>query len=63
MTKPVNRTHKYNSAHRREQANTTRRDIIEAARRLLEKDGYTADDHGRRRPGGGCSAQNGLPVL
>lgn len=42
MTKPVNSTHKYNSAHRREQANTTRRDIIDAARRLLEKDGYTA---------------------
>jgi AcrR family transcriptional regulator len=42
MTQRVKRTHKYNSERRREQANATRRDIIDAAKGLFEKSGYTA---------------------
>lgn len=42
MTKRVKGTRRYRSTRRREQANTTRHDIIDAARRLFEKDGYAA---------------------
>ncbi len=42
MTKGVKRARSYNSARRREQADTTRRDIINAAQKLFERDGYAA---------------------
>ncbi len=42
MTEPVKRTRSYDSPRRREQAAATRRVILEAARRLFERDGYAA---------------------
>jgi AcrR family transcriptional regulator len=41
MAKPV-KTRPYNSPRRRAQAAATRREILEAAQRLFERDGYTA---------------------
>src|SRR3984893_12367225 len=40
MTEPVKSTRRYNSPHRREQAAATRREILEAAQRLFEQQGY-----------------------
>jgi AcrR family transcriptional regulator len=40
--KRVKRARSYNSTRRREQADTTRRDIINAAQKLFERDGYAA---------------------
>jgi AcrR family transcriptional regulator len=40
MTEPVKSTRRYNSPHRRDQAATTRRRILEAAQRLFEQQGY-----------------------
>ena len=42
MVKRVKRARSYNSTRRREQADTTRRDIINAAQKLFERDGYAA---------------------
>jgi AcrR family transcriptional regulator len=42
MSKRVKRTRSYHSTRRQEQADTTRRDIIDAAQRLFERDGYAA---------------------
>src|SRR3954454_24229261 len=42
MTPPVKATRKYDSTRRREQAAATRAQILEAAQRLFERDGYTA---------------------
>ena len=42
MAKPVNSKRTYNSPRRREQAATTRREILEAAQRLFEQRGYAA---------------------
>jgi AcrR family transcriptional regulator len=40
MTQPVKATRRYESPRRREQAAATRRQILEAAQRLFERDGY-----------------------
>jgi AcrR family transcriptional regulator len=42
MAEPVKPKRRYNSGHRREQAAATRRQILEAAERLFERDGYAA---------------------
>src|SRR5262249_8099202 len=42
MTGPVNPRRKYDSARRSRQAAATRREILEAARRLFEEQGYAA---------------------
>src|SRR5262245_753620 len=42
MAKDVKPRRRYESARRREQAAATRRDILDAARRLFEEHGYTA---------------------
>jgi AcrR family transcriptional regulator len=42
MAQRVKRARNYNSTRRREQADTTRRDIINAAKKLFESDGYAA---------------------
>ena len=42
MTEPVKSTRRYDSPRRREQAAATRREILEAAQRLLEEHGYAA---------------------
>src|SRR3954470_1180212 len=41
MVEPV-KTRRYDSPRRREQAAATRREILEAAQRLFERQGYTA---------------------
>src|SRR6059058_1034582 len=40
MTEPVKKTRRYESPRRREQAAATRRQILEAAQRLFEQQGY-----------------------
>jgi AcrR family transcriptional regulator len=40
MTEPVKAKRRYDSTRRREQAAATRREILEAAQRLFERDGY-----------------------
>ena len=42
MPSDVKPTRRYDSRRRREQAAATRRDILEAAQRLFERDGYAA---------------------
>ena len=42
MPQPVKPTRRYDSPRRREQAAATRLEILEAARRLFERDGYAA---------------------
>ncbi len=42
MTEPVKSTRRYNSPRRREQAAATRQEILEAAQRLFERQGYAA---------------------
>ncbi len=42
MAEPVKIPRRYDSPRRREQAAATRRDILEAAQRLFERDGYAA---------------------
>ncbi|MGN6871251.1 MAG: TetR/AcrR family transcriptional regulator [Solirubrobacteraceae bacterium] len=42
MADPVKATRQYHSPRRREQAAATRRDILDAAQRLFERDGYPA---------------------
>src|SRR5215475_6377079 len=42
MAEAVNPRRAYNSARRREQAAATRREILEAAQRLFERQGYAA---------------------
>lgn len=42
MSEPVNSRRRYNSPRRQEQAAATRRQILEAAKRLFERHGYTA---------------------
>jgi AcrR family transcriptional regulator len=42
MDEPVKPTRRYDSPRRREQAAATRRQILEAAQRLFEQDGYAA---------------------
>jgi AcrR family transcriptional regulator len=42
MTEPVKPTRRYDSPRRREQAAATRREILEAAQRLFEEQGYVA---------------------
>src|SRR5438477_8775791 len=42
MAEKVKRTRRYDSPRRREQAAATRRDILDAARPLFERDGYAA---------------------
>src|SRR4051812_10565076 len=42
MAPPVKSTRKYDSTRRQEQAAATRRQILDAAQRLFERDGYTA---------------------
>jgi AcrR family transcriptional regulator len=42
MTEPVNPKRGYNSARRRRQAETTRREILDAAQRLFDQQGYAA---------------------
>src|SRR5215813_3472386 len=42
MTRPADEKRSYNSPRRREQAAATRREILEAARRLFERRGYAA---------------------
>src|SRR6266487_7168082 len=42
MTEPVKSTRRYESPRRREQAAATRREILDAAQRLFEKQGYGA---------------------
>ena len=42
MPRPVKPTRRYDSPRRREQAASTRLEILEAARRLFERDGYAA---------------------
>jgi AcrR family transcriptional regulator len=42
MTEPVKPKRRYDSPRRREQAAATRRDILDAAQRLFERDGYPA---------------------
>ena len=42
MARRVNPKRSYNSPRRRQQAATTRREILEAAQRLFERDGYAA---------------------
>ena len=42
MTEPVKSTRRYESPRRREQAAATRRQILEAAQRLFERQGYDA---------------------
>jgi AcrR family transcriptional regulator len=42
MVRRVNPKRSYNSPRRRQQAATTRREILEAAQRLFERDGYAA---------------------
>jgi AcrR family transcriptional regulator len=42
MAQPVKTTRRYDSPRRREQAATTRREILEAAQRLFERQGYAA---------------------
>jgi AcrR family transcriptional regulator len=42
MADAVKRTRRYDSSRRREQAAATRRDIVEAAQRLFERQGYAA---------------------
>lgn len=42
MTDAVKRTRRYDSPHRREQADSTRRHILDTARRLFVADGYSA---------------------
>jgi AcrR family transcriptional regulator len=42
MAEPVKHTRRYESPHRREQATATRRQILESAERLFERQGYAA---------------------
>jgi AcrR family transcriptional regulator len=42
MSEPVKKTRRYDSPRRREQAAATRAEILEAAKRLFEADGYAA---------------------
>jgi AcrR family transcriptional regulator len=42
MPKPVKSTRRYDSPRRREQAAATRREILDAAQKLFEADGYSA---------------------
>src|SRR5690242_25728 len=42
MTRPVKSARRYDSPRRREQAASTRREILEAAQRLFERHGYAA---------------------
>jgi AcrR family transcriptional regulator len=42
MAEPVKSKRRYDSPHRREQAAATRREILEAAQRLFEQQGYAA---------------------
>ncbi len=42
MSKPVKQTRRYDSSRRREQAQVTRREILAAAQRLFEQQGYAA---------------------
>ena len=42
MAEPVKPKRRYDSSRRREQAAATRRDILEAAQRLFERQGYAA---------------------
>src|SRR5438876_7862644 len=42
MAETVKTTRRYDSPRRREQAAATRREILEAAQRLFERQGYTA---------------------
>ena len=42
MTEPVKPTRRYESPHRREQAIATRKQILESAQRLFERQGYAA---------------------
>src|SRR5919197_4528339 len=42
MAEPVKGTRRYHSPRRREQAAATRREILEAAERLFERQGYAA---------------------
>ena len=42
MAEPVKSTRRYNSPRRREQAAATRQEILEAAQRLFERQGYAA---------------------
>src|SRR5437763_13786302 len=42
MSQPVNTTRRYDSTRRRAQAAETRRQILTAAQRLFERDGYAA---------------------
>jgi AcrR family transcriptional regulator len=42
MAEPVKTTRRYDSPRRREQAAATRREILDAAQRLFERDGYSA---------------------
>jgi AcrR family transcriptional regulator len=42
MGEPVKQTRRYDATRRREQAAATRRDILDAAQRLFERDGYAA---------------------
>src|SRR6478752_8819506 len=42
MPEGVKATRRYDSTRRREQAAATRREILEAAQRLFERDGYAA---------------------
>lgn len=42
MAEPVKTTRRYDSPRRREQAAATRRDILDAAQRLFERQGYAA---------------------
>jgi len=46
MIEPVNPKRSYDSPRRREQAAATRRDILAAAQRLFEEEGYCATTMG-----------------
>ena len=58
MAEAVKPTRAYNSPRRREQAAATRREILEAAKRLFEQQGYAATTMAADRRRGRCRAQD-----
>ena len=63
MADPVKPRRRYESPRRREQAAATRAQILEAAQRLFERDGYVADHDGRDGRRGRRGAQDRVPRL
>ena len=61
MSEPVKSTRRYESPRRRQQAADTRRDILEAAQRLFEQQGYAATTMAAIAAEAGVVAEDRLP--